>query len=385
MRILHVTPYYDDAWAYGGIPRVVPRLCRGLAARGHAVTVLTTDACDQHRRLPWSPHRGPVTVEVLPNLSNRAAYQQLFMPLGLSRFLTARAHTFDVAHLHACRNLLVSGAARALHRAGVPYVISPHGTAPRIERRRLAKALYDHLIDHHTLRNAAGVVVVSDGERRQLAELRLTSAPLVVVENPLDGEELLATPPTGLLRAAVPFEEIILFVGKITPRKRLDLLIHALSTLDRPRAGLVVIGNDMGGERAARRLVRALRLEARVIFLGLVTGAERLAAMRDADLLAYPSHDEVFGLVPFEALGCGTPVVVADDSGCGELVAQVGGGIVVKSGHVGALAAAITRLLDEGPVWRKAANLAHRVLEERFGTDRAAALLESLYQQVVHQ
>ena len=122
MRILHVTPYYEEAWAYGGIPRIAGALARGLAARGHAVTVCTTDACDHRSRLPRataggaaSPHRAPgeIDVRVFENLSNRAAYHlQLFAPLGLSSYLESTAHTFDVAHLHACHNLPGALAAR---------------------------------------------------------------------------------------------------------------------------------------------------------------------------------------------------------------------------------------------------------------------------------
>src|SRR5262249_23881140 len=47
LRILHVVPYYQLAWAYGGIPRVATTLTQGLARRGHQVTVYTTDACDE--------------------------------------------------------------------------------------------------------------------------------------------------------------------------------------------------------------------------------------------------------------------------------------------------------------------------------------------------
>lgn len=54
MRILHVSPYGEAAWAYGGIPRVVGALSRGLAKRGHIVTVCTTDVCDEWNRLPNS-------------------------------------------------------------------------------------------------------------------------------------------------------------------------------------------------------------------------------------------------------------------------------------------------------------------------------------------
>ena len=149
MRILHVTPYSADAWAYGGIPRLVAALTRGLARRGHRVTICTTDACDASSRLSSAPHGiarfGPwplrhtpdgVDVRVFPNLSNVLAYHlQLFTPLGLGRYLSEHARDFDVAHLHACRNLPGAIAASRLRRAGVPYVLAPNGTAPLIERR----------------------------------------------------------------------------------------------------------------------------------------------------------------------------------------------------------------------------------------------------------
>src|SRR5439155_12301533 len=142
LRILHVTPYCPDAWAYGGIPRLVGSLTRGLARRGHAVTVCTTDACDESARLPASSRgvRDRVNVRVFPNLSNWLAYHlQLFLPLGLHTYLQREAGGFDVAHLHACRNVPGAMATYHLGRAGVPYVLAPNGTAPLIERRQTAK------------------------------------------------------------------------------------------------------------------------------------------------------------------------------------------------------------------------------------------------------
>ena len=145
-----MTPYAPDAWAYGGIPRVVDALVGALAARGHRVTVCTTDVRDAGSRLgsrPCRPASAPAaadaTVEwrVVRNLSNRLAYlRQLFTPLGLGAVLRANVHRFDVAHLHACRNLPGVVAAHHLHAAGVPYVLAPNGTAPRLERGSVAPA-----------------------------------------------------------------------------------------------------------------------------------------------------------------------------------------------------------------------------------------------------
>ena len=132
-----------------------------------------------------------------------------------------------------------------------------------------------------------------------------------------------------------------MFLGKLTPRKRVDVLVRAFAQLQRRDAWLVIAGNDMGAGGDTRSLVRSLGLEARTVFTGLLRGQERLDALADADVVVYPSQDEVFGLVPLEALLSGTPVIVAGDSGCGEIVSQTGGGQVVPLGDVDALARAI--------------------------------------------
>src|SRR6185436_954669 len=123
LRILHVVPYYEQAWAYGGIPRLATTMTRALARRGHHVTVCTTDVRGQHSRAVAKAD-GPDGVEVrtFSNVSNALAYHlQFFTPIGLRSCLRSSAHTFDVAHIHACHNLPGALAADAFFRAGVPY------------------------------------------------------------------------------------------------------------------------------------------------------------------------------------------------------------------------------------------------------------------------
>src|SRR5262249_8221756 len=183
-RILHVTPYAPAAWAYGGIPRLAGTLVRGLARRGHHVTMCSTDACDATVRLSsGDPGQGRcddhrvtrpddgVPFRVFPNVSNRLAYHyQLFLPLRFERYMRKHAGSFDVAHLHACRNGPGAIAAHYLRRAGVPYVLAPNGTAPRLERRFVAKRLYDLVVGDRVVNGAARVLAVSETERSQLRD-----------------------------------------------------------------------------------------------------------------------------------------------------------------------------------------------------------------------
>ena len=110
---------------------------------------------------------------------------------------------------------------------------------------------------------------------------------------------------------------------------------------------------------------------------------ERLEALADADVLVYPSQDEIFGLAAVEALLCGTPVVVSDDSGCGEIVRGVGGGAVIPRGDVEACARAIRAALDAPADARAAAANAGPRIRFAYGADSVAAGLEQVYSELV--
>jgi len=386
LRVLHVTPYFEGAWAYGGIPRLATALAKALARRGHQVTVCTTDAGDARARWAGPSDQSAIDVRVFPNRSNWAAYHyQFFVPAGLGGYLARHAGAFDVAHLHACHHLPGAIAARHLTRARVPYVVQPNGTAPRLERRRLAKWLFDATVGRRVLPGAARVVAVSDAERRQLAGIGVPEARVSLVPNPIDLDEFDAPPARGAFRAAHGLGDapVVLYLGKLTPRKRLDLLVAAFAALDRAEARLVIAGNDMGSGAAARAGAAALGIGARTRFTGLLRGRDRLAALADANVVVYPSRHEIFGLVPLEALLCGTPVVVAGDSGCGEVVARVGGGIVVPQDDRAALASAIARVLDGPEDWRGPVAEAGRRIRDWYGADAVAATLDALYRAAI--
>ena len=398
LHVLHIAPYSPETWAYGGIPRVVGSFTQGLARRGHTVTVCATDALSRGARLaepgghggrvsPWPPRTmGGVTTRIFPNLSNRLAYDwQCFTPVGLGRFLRRHAASFDVAHLHACRNFPVTIAARHLRRAGVPFVLGPNGTAPRIERRQTAKRAWDLLVGDTPLRHAAAVLAVSRAERRQLLDLGLRDSVIHVIPNPVDLDEF-AEPVDGQrFRELVGVGDapLVLFLGKLTPRKRVDFLVDAFARVAHRSARLVIAGNDMGSLAEVRTAVRLHGLRDRTVFTGLLSGRERLEALTAADLVVYPSDHEVFGLVPVEALLCETPVIVADDSGCGEIVDAVGGGQVIPLGDTGALAVAMDEMLGSPSLWRARAVEASDRVREAFGRDTVTAKLDALYHAVL--
>jgi glycosyltransferase involved in cell wall biosynthesis len=386
LRILHVAPYYEQAWAYGGIPRLTTTMTRALAERGHHVEVCTTDACDAlSRARPSASESRGVHVHTFPNISNRLAYHlQFFTPLGLRSHLKRTASAFDIAHLHACHNLPGVIAAAALTRAGVPYVVSPNGTFQPIERRIRAKRLFAMTAGRRMLPNAARVVAVSRSEVSQLLAGGVDERTIALIANPIDTHEFENKREGSQFRAALGVGQrpVVLFLGKLTPRKGAADLVRAFAQLER-EAVLVIAGNDMGAGATVDTAIRGLGLERRVFRTGLLTGGERLDALTAANVLVYPSRDEIFGLVPLEALLCGTPVVVCDDSGCGEVIAATGGGLRVPHGDPTALSRAIGSILHDQPLWRHRAVIAAGAAKRLFGAETVCEQLEALYYSVL--
>ncbi len=389
MRILHVAPYYEQAWAYGGIPRLVTTMTRALARRGHHVTVCTTDVLDSRTRASSTVRNAHgVDVQIFPNVSNAIAYHlQFFTPIGLRRYLRRSSAAFDVAHLHACHNLPGVIAASELRRAGVPYVVSPNGTARPLERRVRTKQLFALTAGRSMLPRAARVVAVSPSEVKQLRGMGVDRSAIAEIPNPVDEAEFDRTVDGYGYRRRMGLggDPVVLFLGKLTPRKGVDHLVRAFASVVDPHAKLIVAGNDMGAGASIAALIQRLGLEARVIRQGLLTGSDRLDALGAADVVVYPSRDEIFGLVPLEALLAGTPVIVCNDSGCGDVISSTGGGLIVPPGDPDTLRGAIESVLANLEEWRRRARHAAFDVRRRFGSQVICDRLESLYREVVNE
>lgn len=384
--VLHVAPYFYPAWAYGGIPRLVYGLARQQASAGARVTVVTTDALDASGRLDGAGRISDlhgIRVARFANLSNWLAYRhQLFLPAGAGDFLRREVPGHDVIHLHGHRHLLNNLALRALAGTDLPLVMTPNGTLPVLERKRSVKRLWDLALGDAVLRRCDLFVAVSGAEVAQLRRAGIARDRIRQVPNGIDLAEFERRPTKGEFRARIGIDgaALVLYLGKITPRKGVDHLLRAFARVELPEAHLVIAGNDMTGELPGlRRLARRLGLERRAHFVGLLRGPTRLRALADADVLVYPSEHEIFGLVPFEGLLSGTPVIVGDDCGCGELVARARAGFLAPFGDTASLAEQIRVLLTDRAAGRAMVRRGRDHIRRHFAWPRVAEGTEEVY------
>jgi glycosyltransferase involved in cell wall biosynthesis len=383
VHVLQVTPYFPPTWAYGGIPRIVDGLSRALVEAGHRVSVLTTDALDEDGRvaLPEDRDHHGVRVLTVPNVSNRVAYRhQLFLPRGVKAALARLGDDVDVIHLHGHRHLLNNAAVRWARERNIPYVLTANGTLLRHERKVGVKWLWDQIVAGEIPEKAARLIAVSAADVARHRAAGIDADRIERIPNGLDLGEFEATPPRGQFRAVHGLGDgpIVTYLGRVSPRKGVEHLVRAFSDGALSPASLVIAGNDMGAMSTAKAEPHG----SDVRFVGLVQGGDRLALLADTDVLVYPSADEVFGLVPFEGLLCGAPVVVADDCGCGELIAEAGAGLLVRYGDVEGLRARIRTLIDDRAAASAMVARGRRYVSEQLGFKTVAARHLDVYRQV---
>ena len=174
----------------------------------------------------------------------------------------------------------------------------------------------------------------------------------------------------------------IFTVGVLEPRKNLATLLRALSILKGRRGfrhRLVVAGKPGWLYESIHRQVEALELERDVIFLGHVPDDDLPALYSLADVLAYPSLYEGFGLPPLEAMACGTPVVCSDASSLPEVVGEAA--LKVKAMDADGLANALSQVLEDEEL-KQTLRLRGRQRAALFSWEAAARKLLDVYSRV---
>ena len=173
-------------------------------------------------------------------------------------------------------------------------------------------------------------------------------------------------------------EPIVLWVGRLEPYKRADVMLEAMREIARklPAARLVIVG--AGSARATlEEQVRAGGLGDIVRFTGFISEEEKIAWLRRAAVVVNSSEKEGWGMTVIEANACGVPAVSSDVPGLRDSTRHDVTGLLYPYGDATALAAAVVRLLSDDAAYRR---MSAAALEwsARFTWDRVTADAEAL-------
>jgi glycosyltransferase involved in cell wall biosynthesis len=345
MRILQVIAYFGPK--FGGDVNVCYNLSKQLAGKGHEVTILTSDFGFDSQ---YAENIGNSGVHVIccEMMINWGLF--IYSPL-IQTWLRDNIKNFDVIHMHNFRSYQNNVVVAYARKNNIPYIIQAHGSVlPDIGKRRL-KILYDIVWGNRLLKNAARLVAVSKTEKIQYHTMGIADKRIDIIPNGIDVSEYEPPPRCGEFRKKMGFapdEKIILYLGRLHKSKGIGFLLDGFASLLRQNKNvkLVIAGPNDGFFDILAQQVKNYDLCGRVTFTGPLYGTEKLEALTDADILAYLGQIEIFGLVPFEAIMCGTPVIVTDNCGCGEIVKDQHCGYMVTYGDVEGLVGTIVDIFN---------------------------------------
>jgi glycosyltransferase involved in cell wall biosynthesis len=341
----------------GGIPSFVSESSAALAGVGVDSKILATNLGEA----PTVRHPRKITDAELPQdapvldieLFDFKAPVGLAHSPDLARRVEEIVSEFDLVHIHSLWFHPQWAAQRAARKQGVPYVISPHGTLDRYLRshRRFSKGVMNVLWQNKMLENAAALHVATERERENISDIA-PAVPRGIAPCGVWADRF-AKPGDGATFREREFggadEPIVMFLGRITFKKRLDILIEAFA--EHARGGgagvLAIVGPD------DETLVPGLEAQAaelgigeRVRFTGPLFDDDRADALAAATVWALSSETENFGIAVIEALACGIPVLVSDGVSVSDEIAAREAGVVVPL-ETAEFARALSQLLGD--------------------------------------
>jgi glycosyltransferase involved in cell wall biosynthesis len=174
-------------------------------------------------------------------------------------------------------------------------------------------------------------------------------------------------------------ENRILFVGRVTGEKQIDVLLHAVAQLEPGLKAQVDIVGGGDQKRNLEHLADTLGIRDRVTFTGYVTDEELRAAYSRATVFAMPSIAELQSIATMEAMASGLPVVAANAMALPHLVHDGSNGYLFEPGNAADLAAKLTQVLTAAPEDLDALKRESLKLISAHDINRTLNTFESLY------
>jgi glycosyltransferase involved in cell wall biosynthesis len=388
MRVLKAVQSYFPFQDRGGPVVKVRALAQGLAQRGHAITVLTADlglAKTKGLEMPFETCTwGYCTEENGVNavyLSTLAHYRALTVNPGVIGFCRSSLRQFDLVHFYGLYDLFGPAVSYFCRDYGVPYIIEPMGMYRPIDRGFEIKRMWHRGLGTKYWAGAAQIVATSEMEQQELLADGVPNSKLVVRYNGIDRKIFISAPTRGEFRkkwGINPAEPVLLFLGRLIPRKGADILIDAFAKAC-PESGRLVIAGPEGEPGYLAFLSKRAReagVESRVVFAGPLYDDAKASVLADSDIFVLPSRYENFANSAAEAMACGMPVIITDACGIRSLVEGRAGLVVAPEQEP--LVAAISTMISNPVLYRKFQE-GCRTAAAELGWDRLSEQMEGYY------
>ncbi|MET4589355.1 glycosyltransferase [Arthrobacter sp. 754] len=263
----------------------------------------------------------------------------------------------------------------------VPYGIQAHGSLEPYQRAksRLKKWIYGAVIGNRILREATYVHFASASEAERARDVvRPDQEVIVPLGASLPAEKALSS--LSNLFSETERNERVLFLGRLTHKKRPDLLLEAWAQATRSRNSVLIIAGPDEDVTAAelRRLASILGVAESVVFTGQVTGPEKSWLYRNCGTFVLASENENFALTVGEAMLGGCHVIASTGVAASEFLVLAESGRVLADMNVRSLSNAVSEALANDDVTARSGRRAAAYADEHLSWRPLASALAEI-------
>ncbi len=399
MKVLHIVPWYEPAWATGGTAVAVSTLCRALVKKGVDVTVYTTNDNGKGGYLNVPVNEkieiGGVKVYYFP-CNFWWKKKKSFNSTGLIKKLRETNEKFDLVHLSSTRVWFEREVYKFCKQHNVPYIITPHASLMDFWVKeignRILKYLYLKIIGYKIINGANAIHFLCEGERER-SKKYLEGKESFIVPNGIDIKEFYYNNDAdkkGLRQKLnLPIEDILfLFVGRIHPLKNLDKIIFSLREIWNfniyKNFTFLIIGpvTDSKYYEYLNELTKKGGLTGKIIFSPPEDRDKLKKFYWVSDILLLPSIVEGISMTLVEALSSSLPVLISNRVANYKEIEEDKAGIVVNP-TVEEITNAFKKIFGNPELLKQMSINARKSAEKRYDIDKVADLMIKAYEDVL--
>ena len=334
----------------GGLGRHVYWLSKSLANKGIDVTVLTIGYPDLPKKETVNGARVirvPSWRFVSPDFLSWVDFVNLEM-VKKALELVKKEGRFDLIHVHDWLTAFSGIALKHMLRA--PLIATFHATETG-RRGGIFDEFQRRIHEIEWFLNFEAWKIICCSNYMKYEVIRDLGAPIdkiVVIPNGIELEMFSKTIQINRDKYALPWEKIVLFVGRMVYEKGPHILIEAAhrALMINNSLKFVLVGDGPMREQLMRR-VYELGIAHKILFTGFIDDEELIGLYQLADVCVFPSLYEPFGIVVLEAMAAGCPVIVSSIGGMQEVIDNDVDGCKVPPGDIEALKNAILRVTSD--------------------------------------
>jgi glycosyltransferase involved in cell wall biosynthesis len=387
INVAMLTPFFTGK--LGGPYNVISEIAPYLEKQGITSKIFTTSAITKFGKKRTEFFEKRTKNFKIFRFNSFLRFREYRISFNLLPYLLKKEKNIDIVHSHALRSFQEDMGSIYSFIRNIPLIISPHGgiSINWDYSDKIPKMISDITIGFLKKRMNPHYIAVTKMEIPIIKQLGVKEENIHFIPHGVN-TEIFRPIDSSKVKEMYDLEDydVILYVGRIAKGKGVDKLIKALNLIinQKKKVKLIIIGGDAGFLPVTKALIHKYNLQNNVIFTGYIPKEGLAKFYSAADLVVYPSRQEIFGLVLVEAGACAKPVIGSDIMGPSEIIINGKTGFTSNFRDIKQLSDLILELLNDKDLMHQMGKNGLERVKKYYTWEKAANLHIDLYKQVLN-